>query len=505
MKSNILRVTAFHMVDNLSSGLYNDPGQCLTELFRNSLLAMMKNFGVWQPEGACIEVNLESGHPLCKRKGDLVLSIVDHGCGLTEPALERYFNWLGTPLHDLAKTAQGNGASQKGIGRLAALALNRNCLEGEITDRVRNGFYLFTRTSNTGKVRFVQVIPEKVESEQGFNTDVFIEPTSTEMGSLKGITGTFTAIVIPTPVFSSASEIIEAVKWHLPRERDKMFSLTINGKPCVPPGLEEKVTVTSTDGNFRAYLGLGDSTSDGAWLCDEATGFRVASCQQIGRLLPEPLWYPDLKGDIFAPGLLKYQNTSRSTLARDYFRKGNKQWSVLQMFLIGQVVPKAKQLMDQDLISGHASDTLDELVDMFKEHFGPPDDVGFINDPINRSPRKVPKNPRGPVEPGTERKPRGDGTQRYVSIKVRDETYHLYRGQSLHPFVFAQLNPSNSQMVYVNIRGGYQALPQSKAARREHCLMQVLQAIGQSKFPLDQSQASRFANEIRAEFVKNKK
>lgn len=498
--NNILRVTAFHMIDNLSTSLYSNHGQCLAELVRNSLVASMPSPTVWKPDCARIEIKLESGHPLCNKKSDLALTILDHGCGLTDPALDRYFNWLGTPLHDLHRSVEGNGASQKGIGRLAALALNTNCLEGEITDRVSNGFYLFTRTSSYGKVRFVRVIPEMVESAKGFDTDNFIDPNSTEMGSLKDIKGTFTALVIPTPVFSTAGEIVEALKWYLPREQDKMFSLTINGKPLTPPRLEEKVTVTSADASFRAYLGLGDSTSDGAWLCDEATGFRVASCQQLGRALPEPLWYPDLRGDIFAPGLLKFQNTSRSALARDYVRRGNKQWSALYMFLINQVVPKAKQLMDRDLISGDASDTLNELVEMFNEHFGPADG-GLKKEPTERPTEDGPDKPKKPGPPRPDRKPR-DGTQRYVSIKVRDETYHLYRGQSLHPFVFAQLNPNNSQMVYVNIRGGYQALPPSKAARREHCLMQVLQAIGQSKFPLDQTQALRFANEIRGEFLK---
>jgi hypothetical protein len=56
-------------------------------------------------------------------------------------------------------------------------------------------------------------------------------------------------------------------------------------------------------------------------------------------------------------------------------------------------------------------------------------------------------------------------------------------------------------MIFVNVRGGYKALPDQKAARREHCLMQVLMAIGKSKYDTDSQKAIIFANEIRSEFI----
>ena len=38
-----MKVTAYHMVDNLATGLYESVGQRLMELIRNSLVASMPN------------------------------------------------------------------------------------------------------------------------------------------------------------------------------------------------------------------------------------------------------------------------------------------------------------------------------------------------------------------------------------------------------------------------------------------------------------------------------
>lgn len=492
------------MVDNLASGLYSDRGQCLAELIRNSLVASMPDGKQWQPRGVKVELTLVPNHPLCPNKEN-ALVILDYGHGLTDPALDRYFNWLGTPLAELKNTVNGNGASQKGIGRLAALALNKNCLHEDILIRIKHGYYLLTRTGQTGDVRFVPVIPEKAEAEHGFETNRFIAPNSTEMGHLKNMRGSFTAIVIPTPVFANHTEIYEAVKWFLPREHDKMFRLVIGEKEVMPPPLEKAVNVTSTDGHLRARLGVGTTESHGAWLCDEATGLRVASCQQLGRLLPEPLWFPDLVGDIFAPNLLRYQNTARNTLNKEFMRKGNKEWQSLLMFLISHVAPAAKQLIERDAIRGDAAQTLDELVEMFNECFGPPEEVEtkdvLKKPPVPRPPAVPPVCPP-PVPPPTGDKKPEDKYKRFVSIKLRDETYNLYRGQTLHPHVFAQVSPKNPKLIFVNVRNGYKSLPETKAARREHCLLQILSAIGQSKYPSDPYQSMLFANEMRSEFLK---
>ncbi len=340
-----LKVTAYHMVETLTSGLYSSAGQCLMELIRNSLVASMPN-DKWQPSLAYVELSLVQNHPLAGR-GNSALVALDHGCGITDPAVDKYFHWLGPSLDKLRERKNGhmNGASQKGIGRLAALALNANCIQEEILPRTKHGYFLFSRTSTEGDIRFVTVIPEKVELE-GFNTNRFIKPDATELHSLKGIKGPFTAIVIPTPIFKTTVEIYDAIKWLLPREKDKMFRLSIGGKYLEAPPLEEQVNITSLDGRYRARLGTGTEEGDGIWLCDSETGLRVASCMKIGRALPEPLWFPKPVGDIFAPGLLAYQDTARSSLNRDFWKK--KVGQELYMFLIRNVAPAAEQLLDRD-------------------------------------------------------------------------------------------------------------------------------------------------------------
>ena len=492
-------VTAVHMLDGLGSGMYTR-SQAGMELLRNGVVACMPN-GKWEPQKAYIEIMLALNHPLSPEKKIPVLIFLDRGCGITDPALDRYFGQVGPSLTQLRKTGESsNGASQKGIGRLAAFALNEKCLEREnrdLLERVKHGYYLFSRTSKTGKVRYVSVIPEKIEEGGGFEIDRFIDPGATELGPLKNIQGTFTAIVIPTPVFESAEEIYEAIKDSLPRERDKMFNLTIGGKQCLPPPLEEQLNITSKDGRFRARLGVDQTSKDGVWLCDEETSLRVESCQRMGsKFLPEPLYFPELVGEIFAPGLLRHQNTARSGLKSEYTRRGNKEWQKLVMFLIGDVAPNAKKLVERDVISGNAAETLDEVVGLFRDQFGPPEGV---RPPSEK--RKKPVNPRPDRKDDDEDDEKPDPKRRCLAIKVLDETYHLYRGQSLEPEVFAQPSPQNEKMIFVSVRGAYKAMPENKSARREHCLMQILMTIGSTKSD-DPYTAIKFANQVRSMFNK---
>jgi len=493
-----MRPTAFHFIDNLSTGQYESEGQRIMELIRNGLRACMPDPKLWEPKRARIEISLAPNHPL-NGKGP-VLIVLDHGRGMTDPDVDRYFNWIGTPLSKLRSDQNGSiGDSQKGMGRMAAIALCKKCIDQDtpIMERIKHGYYLFSRTSKTGKVRFVPFIPERVE-EEGLNIERFIDPAATEMGPLKGIQGSFTAIVVPDPIFDTHTDIYEAVKWFLPREKDKMFELLIGGKVMQPPPLASEVTVTSKDGLYRAYLGVGTKERSGAWLCDNDTAFRVASCQRMSNIIPDPLWYPDLFADIFGPGLIRHQNTSRSTLAREYTRPKNKDWQNFRMFLISQVVPAAKQLMERDIIKGDAADTLDELVGMFHEQFGEPE-----KPPRTPNPNPTPRPTPGPHPTPPENDPDPDPKRRrYSTIKVRDEVYKLYRGQTLDAYIYAQMSFDDPHIVNVNVRGGYKALPPTKAGRLEQGLIEILNEIGMSKFPSDPKRAMRFANEIRSEFLK---
>ncbi|MDE1875033.1 MAG: hypothetical protein KGI79_01105 [Patescibacteria group bacterium] len=71
---------------------------------------------------------------------------------------------------------------------------------------------------------------------------------------------------------------------------------------------------------------------------------------------------------------------------------------------------------------------------------------------------------------------------------------------SLGPFTFAKANPVDSSVIMLNVNGSYEAMPDSKQAEREHCLMQILNAIGLSEKNGVVHEAVNFANEIRSEF-----
>ncbi len=499
-----MKVTAFHMVDNLATGLYESVGQRLMELVRNSVVASMANPNVWEPKRAKIELSLVPNHPLSPSKSPALVVL--------GPRLRPDRSSARALLQLARHTAEPAPQSRERIVR-------RRIPEGHRpTGGARSQRELpARRCHDPHQERLLPAHPHVEDGQRplrarhpregrdgaGLRHRALHLSDIHRNGLLKNLQGPFTAIVIPTPIFKSHAEIYEAIKWLLPREQDKMFDLTIGGKAMQPPPLEKEINLSSTDGRYRARLAAGNTDSDGIWLCDDETGFRVASCQKLGRLLPDPLWYPDLVGDIFAPGLLRHQNTARSTLAKEFTRKGNKEWQRLLMFLIRDVASQAKQLIERDSINGSAAETLDELAELFNERFGL-----IIDDGDKGGEPRKPRDPK-PAEPGG----KDDGGEkgepdperqyrRHIAIRVRDEVFYLYRGQTLHPYVFAQVSPNNPKMIFVNVRGGYKALPDQKVARREHCFVQVLMAIGASKFPSDRYQAMMFANEVRGEFLK---
>jgi len=244
-------------------------------------------------------------------------------------------------------------------------------------------------------------------------------------------------------------------------------------------------------------------------LCDDKTGLRVASCRSIGkqRGIPDPLWFSELNGDIFAPDLLRYQDTSRGSLAKAFVNSANKDWQRLKMFMVGEVAPAAQPLIERDPVRGDTIDVLREMVDEVNDRFGPPeeDDGPVCPPPIPPGP--PPGGPKkGPPEPGPPRPPREKPKQprRYFFMKVKDETYKLYCGATLDQYTFARVDPSNPTVVEINLRGGYKALPKNRQEQGEHCRMQVFLAIGMYKEKHDPYMAMRFANEVRADLLTKK-
>jgi hypothetical protein len=223
------------------------------------------------------------------------------------------------------------------------------------------------------------------------------------------------------------------------------------------------------------------------------------------RLLPDPLWFPDLSGDIFIPGLLGNQNTGRDTLAKEFVRPSNKKWQQARMFLVSQVAPPAKRLIDRDTIHGDAMDALTAIAQMFNERFGEPEKVRRPEcDPPDATPDPDP-DPGSDGAPKVRKTNGGGERQRYLYVNVRGIAYRLYYGQPLYEYIFAQVSFRDPHVILTNVRGGYKSFPPTKAAKEEHCLMQVLMAICRSQKPQGTpEQIIQLANEIRADLFKRK-
>lgn len=477
------RITARHLLDNLAGDLYRNLADSLWELVRNAVVACMPGTE-WVPGTGHVEIDIIPNHPLAPKSRALV--ILDHGSGITEPSIKRYCH-LGAALDDTQVAY--SGAAQKRIGRFAAYALNRDCMEhGDVS----TGFYILTRTSNDGPVTYVAMIPEEIEQEQGVTPQIK-SGTCTELGPYKGIKGSFTAIVIPNPVFSSLEEIREALKYRLPRKPQQAFKLLVGGKILHPPKLESGVTCANDTLGIQVFVDklVKKDEEGGIWLVDAHTGLRVAKAASLGtQFIPNPFFRPDLVGDIFIPNLLVNQDTSRSSLSPRFLR--SKEWKKVTAYLVGQVAPLLKALLgDEDTFGKDAiSKIVSQLADDFTKAFGPPDKsiVGptiesDYNPTGNQGTGGSGSNGSGKGSGGHGGggggKPTGTpgGTQtkkRLIPVKIGDKTY-LLGAKSDDDRILATVDVKG-QVIWVNHH--YSGLPSTQAARRQHFVDMLLQAVG---------------------------
>lgn len=503
----LFRITAGLFMDNLSSNLYESAFACLWELVRNGACASMPG-GEWIPRTGDVEVFLVKNHPM-NPKG-MTLVVLDHGSGFTQPAIDRWCD-IGPSLADTRRgSASHGGAAQKRVGRFAGLALNKGCAEDHDPNA---GFYIFTRTASQGKVRYVRMIPAEVERDQGVSHQE-LEPLAAELGPQRGIKGSFTAVVIPNPVFESHEEIAEGLRWFIPRKRELMFSLTVGGKPLTPPPLSTKLTVVQKDGPIEAYINQRTETDGrgGLWLTDAATGLRVAHAPRLMTHLPYPLWRADLlEGDIFLQGLLSKQDLSRASITPSYLKSAA--WKRDMLYLSGQVVPKVNGLIGEVETFGRKPVDLvaRSFVELAAKAYGDPDPVNakpwdyVVDPPPPHDPKdpKPPGNPKPPRDP-KDRKPPGDKRRpRYLLFRVGEKSYAL-SPFPLNAFELAQVDETNPQVVWLN-RSGYVAMPRGAGASSEHFLLSVLYAIGRAEHPDDPLHQAHFVAEARAEFLKHEK
>jgi HSP90 family molecular chaperone len=118
------RITAQLLLSILGGELYASHDYSLWEIVRNAVCACMPNTKQWVAGAGDVEIFLQK-HPFTDA---VCLVILDHGRGFTTDGFERFFT-LGASVEDLLLNPEGmhGGASQKRIGRFAALALNLRC------------------------------------------------------------------------------------------------------------------------------------------------------------------------------------------------------------------------------------------------------------------------------------------------------------------------------------------------------------------------------------------
>lgn len=508
------KITAAHLIRNLASDLYKDAGACLWELIRNGCVACMPQ-GRWDPKAVRIDVDLVPDHPLSPR--GLALIILDHGTGFTAPRVEE-FCMVGPALN--AATSH-SGAADKKQGRFAGLSLN----EKTATDP-NEGFYILTRTSGDGKVTFVPMIPAKIEQDQGVQPKE-IDSNAAEMGPLKGIKGSFTAIVIPNSEFKTNEEIRKAIQWYLPRKKDLMIDLRIGGKRVNAPSLASKAIYVPSTPEIRieAYMdrfeGKDPEQNAGLWFADAETGLRVAFCPHFGAALPYPLYTHKLIGDIFVPDLLKNQDAARAALKSSFLK--SEAWRNVLRYLALHIAPLAKDLLgdEDEFRSSNSTDKLVfQLADLCKNIYGEPQEKGLPYDVVHDVGVK-PKGPSGGGGGGGNGKGPGGGVQkppkpggggcgvhtrpRFVTLRVGKKIYSIIKTQmSPNRFANCVVAQQSPGLLTVYVNTDYKAWPVRPNEQLEHLIVRFLEAISRKEFS-EQSEQDQFVSEHSVELRPTRK
>jgi hypothetical protein len=457
------------------------------ELVRNGGDAYMRK-GEWNPSKVRIEI-LFGAHDLSP--GSNALIVVDHGSGMTEPKLEKYFR-LGED-EDEGDSAASTGSSQMGIGRLAAFSLNRDCVRGNRNLR----FYVLTRTQPTGPVMFIPMIPANLRTNCDTEIDT-IDPNSAEMGPLKGIKGSFTAIVIPNTVFKSSREVRDALVRYLPRKQKLMFDLKIDDRQVHAPELPKTICSPKEGAVVDAFIGKVTSGQEGGIvICDKLTGLPVDFAPDIGRVhMPSVLCRTDVYGAIFVQDGLARQDAGRGGLNKRFLE--SKPWIQAMGYLEKNVVPDVQAMLGEDELFDDVK-TRKELLAFAERCHAVYENPEEREEPawtrISTTEKTAPAKTR--VVGGKTRD--GGGGERKgltaIPLRIGDRTYDLCRqNNSLN--VMAEVDRLG-EAIFFNPK--YGSFPTTKEARAEHIAMGIFLAIGAHLFPSDAVRALGFAADRRRE------
>lgn len=500
-----LSLTGKLLLKVLGVELYDSFSRAIGEVVRNGMVACMPNG--WDPKKVHIEVNLYRNHPLSPIDVR-TLEVFDRGCGITEERLKI----VGEAFDENASSRKHHGANQKRIGRFAAFALNQRCLNYY---DVETGFFYLTRTTASGPVTLVPITAGLIERHQVIPR--YIDPNGVELGTRRGIEGSFTSVIIPYSVFETEKEIREALEWMMPRKPDLMFSnFSVGGKKMASPPLPTRIVAGQKgDSGVEAYIDkCSDNQDGGVWLADANTGLRICRASALVGV-PDPLYRGEVHGDIFVPGLLANQDTSRSGLSHKFLR--SQEWKSVIGWMDAVLVRPVNDLLGNNSVfhrKDDASRAVLDIASLFHKKFGKPkevqpghgDDFNFFDE--GKKPPRI-NNGVPPIRGGEGGQNNGQKknrptaqnktkavNRRYIAIKIGDEVWFL-TPLAQSKWHFAQIDPLTENTVNLNIKG-YSAMPSNREKRQEQMIQQILHAIGNYKFPDDFSSCSGWVNEMRA-------
>jgi len=492
------RTSPLFYVDTMARKLYRNKVNCLRELWRNGALACMLDGVVWDPTNAQVEIWLVYNHPLAPKCWALIIK--DCGSGFTVPRVKQYLEIGPQEVDTKHRPACHCGGSQNRIGKFAGLGLNKRCRDRK---SMTEGFYILTRTSSSGPVTMVEITPQVIADQNP--KPVYINPDATELASYKNIKGSFTIIVIPNAVFTSADEIRETLKWCLPRKKNLAIKTFVDGVLLEAPPL---ANIKIDAGPFEAHLGrpkVTQAKSTGIWLCDAASGLRCALASGLVGYLPYPLARPDLEGDIFIPGLLARQDTSRTTLDDAYLNDEDEthEWEKICAVLEAKIAPEARKLLgDDDVVdpANPANKTLYYLTDWMRDCWGEVETHGGdLTEPDPNKPKPKPKSkpgqiplpPKPPGPPGT-----SNGRVRGIGRKIGDEDYYFQVMSTQDPMLYAEVG-IKGKVIFIN--PSYAIVLNHAKMDMEHKLECILGAVARYRFPNSAEDAYRYAAQLRQE------
>lgn len=482
MKNVPLKFTASLIADTISRSLYKDPFACLMEIIRNGLCASMPGKD-WVPGTGEIEINF-CQHPLAKGR---VLTVLDHGHGFNERSM-RLIGSLGRTMSEKEEHPDGDfgGASQKGIGRFAALG----CMKAGESRRLdpNTGFYILTRDKKSGPIKLISMIPSLMEVHQGTPIEE-LSLTDSRLGIAAELKGTFSMVVIPNPIFTDMDDVIAGIRWRLPRKPGQMFNLTINGERVNPPPLTGRVHFESQDGEIEVHVDVEkEPDSDtGIWLTDATTGFRVVQASRLGRAhIPPPYCYNGLSGDIFVHGLLMRQNASRGGLNGDYLR--GEDWKKVKASLFANRASVDALLGDKRTRDTPGEKEMGDLIEIASSVFGPPQVVIDEFDTVRKKSTTTgagtrqsgggarETNRKADNESGntvTKNSPQVRRAHAVQAIRLGEHDFLIAKGR-LGSHCFAEPEAGgrreNNDVVTIYINDQYGHLPSRQEAREEHVI-----------------------------------